>query len=69
MKIYHSLAEVPRFGPCALTIGNFDGVHSATAAFSGGSSRWPMPAAGSPRCSPSIRILRAWWRRSARPAC
>ena len=28
MKIYHSLAEVPEdFGPCALTIGNFDGVH------------------------------------------
>jgi riboflavin kinase/FMN adenylyltransferase len=28
MKIYHSLAEVPvDFGPCALTIGNFDGVH------------------------------------------
>jgi riboflavin kinase/FMN adenylyltransferase len=28
MKIYHSLAEVPPdFGPCALTIGNFDGVH------------------------------------------
>ena len=28
MKIYHSLAEVPAdFGPCALTIGNFDGVH------------------------------------------
>jgi riboflavin kinase/FMN adenylyltransferase len=29
MKIYHSLAELPPdFGPCALTIGNFDGVHS-----------------------------------------
>jgi len=28
MKIYRSLAEVtPEFGPCALTIGNFDGVH------------------------------------------
>jgi riboflavin kinase/FMN adenylyltransferase len=28
MKIYHSLAEAPAdFGPCALTIGNFDGVH------------------------------------------
>ena len=28
MKIYRSLAETPRdFGPCALTIGNFDGVH------------------------------------------
>jgi len=28
MMIYHSLAEVPAdFGPCALTIGNFDGVH------------------------------------------
>jgi riboflavin kinase/FMN adenylyltransferase len=28
MKIYHSLAELPAdFGPCALTIGNFDGVH------------------------------------------
>ena len=28
MKIYHSLAEVPAdFGPSALTIGNFDGVH------------------------------------------
>ena len=28
MRIYHSLAEVPAdFGPCALTIGNFDGVH------------------------------------------
>ena len=28
MKVYHSLAEVPAdFGPCALTIGNFDGVH------------------------------------------
>ena len=28
MKIYRSLAEVPReFGPSALTIGNFDGVH------------------------------------------
>jgi riboflavin kinase/FMN adenylyltransferase len=28
MKIYRSLAEVPAdFGPCALTIGNFDGVH------------------------------------------
>jgi len=26
--IYRSLAEVPRdFGPCAITIGNFDGVH------------------------------------------
>ncbi|MBV9743150.1 MAG: adenylyltransferase/cytidyltransferase family protein, partial [Acidobacteriia bacterium] len=28
MKIARSLAEVPAdFGPCALTIGNFDGVH------------------------------------------
>ena len=28
MRIYHSLDEVPAdFGPCALTIGNFDGVH------------------------------------------
>jgi len=28
MRIYRSLAEVPKdFGPCALTIGNFDGVH------------------------------------------
>ena len=28
MKIYRSLAEVPDdFGPCAITIGNFDGVH------------------------------------------
>ncbi len=28
MRVYHSLAEVPAdFGPCALTIGNFDGVH------------------------------------------
>jgi len=26
--IYRSLAEVPPdFGPCAITIGNFDGVH------------------------------------------
>jgi riboflavin kinase/FMN adenylyltransferase len=29
MKIYRSLDEVPAdFGPCALTIGNFDGVHA-----------------------------------------
>ena len=28
MQIYHSLAEIPRdFGPSAVTIGNFDGVH------------------------------------------
>ena len=28
MNVYHSLAEVPpEFGPSALTIGNFDGVH------------------------------------------
>lgn len=28
MRIYRSLADVPaEFGPCALTIGNFDGVH------------------------------------------
>jgi riboflavin kinase/FMN adenylyltransferase len=28
MRIYRSLAEIPPdFGPCALTIGNFDGVH------------------------------------------
>ena len=28
MKVYRSLAEVPRdFGPSAITIGNFDGVH------------------------------------------
>ncbi len=28
MRIYRSLAEIPAdFGPCALTIGNFDGVH------------------------------------------
>jgi riboflavin kinase/FMN adenylyltransferase len=28
MNIYHGLAEVPPdFGPCATTIGNFDGVH------------------------------------------
>ena len=28
MKVYRSLEEVPAdFGPCALTIGNFDGVH------------------------------------------
>jgi len=27
-RVYHSLEEVgPEFGPCALTIGNFDGVH------------------------------------------
>jgi riboflavin kinase / FMN adenylyltransferase len=29
MKIYRSLAELPGdFGPCAITIGNFDGVHT-----------------------------------------
>ena len=29
MRIYHSLEETPPdFGPCALTIGNFDGVHA-----------------------------------------
>ena len=29
MNVYHSLAEVPAdFGPSALTIGNFDGVHT-----------------------------------------
>src|SRR5579862_2816884 len=28
MRLYHSLEETPPdFGPCALTIGNFDGVH------------------------------------------
>ncbi|MCX6630767.1 MAG: adenylyltransferase/cytidyltransferase family protein, partial [Candidatus Solibacter sp.] len=28
MQVYHSLAELPRdFGPSALSIGNFDGVH------------------------------------------
>ena len=28
MRIYRSLAELPGdFGPCAITIGNFDGVH------------------------------------------
>ena len=27
MRVCHSLAEVADFGPCALTIGNFDGVH------------------------------------------
>lgn len=28
-RIFHSLAEVPAgFGPCALTIGNFDGAHA-----------------------------------------
>jgi riboflavin kinase/FMN adenylyltransferase len=28
VKVYHSLTEVPReFGPSAITIGNFDGVH------------------------------------------
>src|SRR5690349_14936221 len=28
MRIYRTLADVPPdFGPCALTIGNFDGVH------------------------------------------
>ena len=27
-RIFHSLPDVPPdFGPCALTIGNFDGVH------------------------------------------
>lgn len=27
-QVFHSLAELPRpFGPCALTVGNFDGVH------------------------------------------
>ena len=29
-RVFHSLEEVPAdFGPCALTIGNFDGVHAA----------------------------------------
>lgn len=29
MKVYHSLDEIDHgFGPCALTIGNFDGVHA-----------------------------------------
>lgn len=29
MRVYRSLAEVPAdFGPCAITIGNFDGVHA-----------------------------------------
>lgn len=29
MRVYRSLAEVPSdFGPCAITIGNFDGVHA-----------------------------------------
>jgi riboflavin kinase/FMN adenylyltransferase len=28
MRVFHSLDEIPAdFGPCALTIGNFDGVH------------------------------------------
>jgi len=28
LKVYHSLADAPSdFGPSALTIGNFDGVH------------------------------------------
>src|SRR5882724_8733303 len=27
MKVYRSLAEVADFGPSAVTIGNFDGVH------------------------------------------
>ncbi|MDP9054896.1 MAG: bifunctional riboflavin kinase/FAD synthetase [Acidobacteriota bacterium] len=28
MKVFHSVADVPAdFGPCAITIGNFDGVH------------------------------------------
>ncbi|MEP6716294.1 MAG: bifunctional riboflavin kinase/FAD synthetase, partial [Terriglobia bacterium] len=28
MKIFRSASEVPRiFGPCAVTIGNFDGLH------------------------------------------
>jgi len=28
MRIFRSLAELPGdFGPCAITIGNFDGVH------------------------------------------
>jgi len=29
IRVFRDLAEVPRdFGPCALTIGNFDGVHA-----------------------------------------
>ena len=29
MSVFRSLAEVPAdFGPCAITIGNFDGVHA-----------------------------------------
>ena len=27
MKVYRTLEQVSGFGPCALTIGNFDGVH------------------------------------------
>jgi len=45
MRITTASMIVPAdFGPCAPHIGNFDGVHFGHRAFSGGSSRWPMPA-------------------------
>ena len=56
--IYRSLAEMPRdFGPCAITIGNFDGVHRGSPRRSCGAWwQWRAKKAGSRPRSPSIRI-------------
>src|SRR5579872_6159212 len=69
MNIFHSLDEIPPdFGPCAITIGNFDGVHVGHQALMrnivklGGEHGWKA-AAFQPCSPPSFTMLRisAWW--------
>ena len=67
MRIYRSLDELSAdFGPSAVTIGNFDGVHVGHRRILRRLRKLADANGWKARCFRSIRTQRRSWRRSAR---